>query len=371
MLKLNLPVFLGLFLVHSWNAVGAIAEAETRTWVATISVQQYDHLSEPMQLQFCDNDAQGFVERMRTSKQMAANQIIEFRSDASLGSQRPTKTSIEQELPAFLAKPNESDTVYVFVSMHGLQIPQLVQEGGSGTYLLPSDFNPDDLQETTIDIQWLRDALQAGRARTTVLILDACHSGGIYKTEELTTVKHEPFSIKSVRSVFEAPDEQPHRRSIYVLSSCGPEESSVEVPRLKHGIFTYWLLCGLDGAADLDHDTTITMDELFRFVSQHVPKMAAYFRSKTGEPYLQHPERFLCGTDHGDVAISQVTPTSVGHALQSLSKLVDGVLRPHLHTIATDRPVRIGVVELAMLNRSGNSELRGELGSFGRISTAL
>jgi uncharacterized caspase-like protein len=39
-----------------------------------------------------------------------------------------------------------------------------------------------------------------------------------------------------------------------------------------HGVFTYFLLKGLQGAADKNHDGVITAEELFAYLKQTVPQ---------------------------------------------------------------------------------------------------
>ena len=56
-----------------------------------------------------------------------------------------------------------------------------------------------------------------------------------------------------------------------ILTASGANEVSAEKPNLKHGVFTYFLLEGLKGKADTDQDGLITVDEAYRYVSEHVP----------------------------------------------------------------------------------------------------
>ena len=44
-------------------------------------------------------------------------------------------------------------------------------------------------------------------------------------------------------------------------------------PDLGHGVFTYYLLDGLKGKADLDADGIITVDEAYTYVSKKVPEV--------------------------------------------------------------------------------------------------
>jgi len=47
---------------------------------------------------------------------------------------------------------------------------------------------------------------------------------------------------------------------------------SVESEILQHGVFTHFLLEGLKGKADMDNDSLITVDEVYSYVSDQVPK---------------------------------------------------------------------------------------------------
>ena len=60
-------------------------------------------------------------------------------------------------------------------------------------------------------------------------------------------------------------------------------EVSIELPELGHGIFTYYLVNGLKGAADLNRDGIISLQELYEYVEQQV---SAKSRAVGGN---QHP----------------------------------------------------------------------------------
>jgi len=56
------------------------------------------------------------------------------------------------------------------------------------------------------------------------------------------------------------------------MTASGANEVSVEKDDLRHGVFTYFLLDGLEGKADTDRDGLITVDEAYDYVSKNVPK---------------------------------------------------------------------------------------------------
>jgi len=55
-----------------------------------------------------------------------------------------------------------------------------------------------------------------------------------------------------------------------VMASSEAGEVSQELEELKHGVFTYYLLDGLKGKADVDQDQVIDINEAYRFVSNKV-----------------------------------------------------------------------------------------------------
>ena len=53
-----------------------------------------------------------------------------------------------------------------------------------------------------------------------------------------------------------------------IITASRPSEVSIELPELGHGIFTYYLVNGLKGAADLNRDGIISLQELYEYVEQ-------------------------------------------------------------------------------------------------------
>jgi uncharacterized caspase-like protein len=58
--------------------------------------------------------------------------------------------------------------------------------------------------------------------------------------------------------------------AIFTASAAG--EVSQEYPELGHGVFTYYLLEGMKGEADLNNDYTVTINELMQYVEDQVKR---------------------------------------------------------------------------------------------------
>ena len=59
--------------------------------------------------------------------------------------------------------------------------------------------------------------------------------------------------------------------------------------KLKHGLFTYCLLKGLNGEGDLNDDGAIRLEELFRYVHGEVTRRQKASGMKPQEPQLFNP----------------------------------------------------------------------------------
>ena len=59
-----------------------------------------------------------------------------------------------------------------------------------------------------------------------------------------------------------------------VMTACATNEVSLESTEKGHGLFTYYLVRGLQGEADTDQDGRVTVDELYDYVYHHVDRDA-------------------------------------------------------------------------------------------------
>jgi uncharacterized caspase-like protein len=59
-----------------------------------------------------------------------------------------------------------------------------------------------------------------------------------------------------------------------IITASRPTEVSLELPELGHGIFTYYLSQGLKGAADLNRDGIVSLQELYEYLEQQVSRKA-------------------------------------------------------------------------------------------------
>ena len=86
-----------------------------------------------------------------------------------------------------------------------------------------------------------------------IFLLDCCYSGGFGDTEG---------TIRSIASGATKIQTDVYRTfsgsGRVVISASRPDQLSMELPQLSHGVFTYDLLKGVSGEADTNREVTVT-----------------------------------------------------------------------------------------------------------------
>ncbi len=218
-----------------------------RSYAVVIGISHYQNLPPAWQLQFPERDAQS-INTILISPEggnfKAENVHVLTGSKATLAAMR---REIDTWLPS-VARPG--DRVLIYFAGHGL-----VYQGKG--YLAPVDIDKDHVATTGFPMDELGLAMGSKiQATYKVLLTDACHSGAITpdETQSLNT------TLGNLHN------------SLFSLTASRDRESSFESPELEggHGVFTYYVVQGMAGAADVDHDGLITADELAEYVHTQV-----------------------------------------------------------------------------------------------------
>jgi hypothetical protein len=150
--------------------------------------------------------------------------------------------------------------VYVYYSGHGLPTAD-----GQGRYLLPHLADRDFIDKTAITQTEINTAIQAAKPRSVTVFLDACYSGQA-RTGETLLASARPVSLKTGKQLF--PD------NFTVISASQADQISSSSPDLKHGIFSYYLMRGMEGDADANRDGKITVGEMHSYLTEQVARQA-------------------------------------------------------------------------------------------------
>ncbi len=224
--------------------------AVPKGYALIIGVGRYQNLPEGSSLRYSESDAQA-IYRVLISPE--SGEFSPENVHLLIGPQA-TLANIKKELEGWLpsvAKPE--DRVVVYFAGHGLV------SNGRG-FIAPYDVRVDNLADSAYPMTQLSKVLSRDvKSTRKVLFTDACHSGKI--TPESTD--------ENIAAQWKK-QENPY---FLTLTATSEREQSFEDPKLStgFGIFTYFLVQGLQGQADSQPcDGRVTADELVSYVIQSV-----------------------------------------------------------------------------------------------------
>lgn len=179
----------------------------------------------------------------------------------SLTGQSASKSDIVKYLEEWLpANVSPESRVYFYYSGHGAPDPQ------SGTaYLVPWDGDPSFPKSTAYSVAQLYASLEKLPAKEAVVMLDSCFSGAGGRS----------VMAQGARPLVTVREDAPAASGkVAVLTASGPEQIAGGLELRKQGLFSYYLMRGLSGAADANADKSVSLGELRDYLSAEVPKAA-------------------------------------------------------------------------------------------------
>ena len=189
--------------------LGAASGANNRHWAIVIGVDAYPS---PFQsLKYAANDAKAVAQVF----QDAGANVTLMTPDSLI---QPTKANVIEQLQRH-AQLEAVDLLTVYLSGHGEDVD------GTG-YFLPMDVT-DPLADSGLSLENLFAILNRANAKHRFVIVDACR---------VAPKEH-----------FVAALSRYSEESNIIFTACDSNQWAPEVPRLKHGLFTYFLLKGLSG----------------------------------------------------------------------------------------------------------------------------
>lgn len=220
-----------------------------RGYAIVIGVGNYKNLPPEQNLRFAESDAEA-VARALISKEGGNIEPENLKKlvgpKANLAE---IKRQIEEWLPS-VAQP--ADRVIVYFVGHGMVA------GGEG-YFAPYDVELDRIGQTAYPMARLGQVMaDKVAAQWKMLLVDACHSGKVTADSTQEGIYNEVSKLP---------------KRFLTLTSSTEQESSYEDPNLGtgFGLFTYYLIRGWEGNADVDpRDGIVNADELVDYVRSQV-----------------------------------------------------------------------------------------------------
>jgi len=197
---------------------------QSKTYAVVIGIANYKKMDV---LDYSDDDAYNFYSFLESKNKRSEN--IRFLVD-----ENATATNIKLAIEDVAERANFNDEIVVYYSGHGVAKAIVPFESDGKTNLLPHE-----------EISYI---LQQSDAVSKTFYIDACNI-------------NEPEADVQKNMNFDG---------MTVFYSSSPGENSLEFDELKHGVFSYFLVDGLNGAADADGDGHVVINELYNYVFTNV-----------------------------------------------------------------------------------------------------
>ena len=180
-----------------------------------------------------------------------------------LTNEQATFRNIRTALRGFLTSATEDDQIVFYFAGHGVRDPARPDE----YYLLTHDTELDNLAGTALPMSDLEQALGNLRYRDLVLIADACHSGEM----GVQVAFRDAFGYNDINDIFRERFRESRGGEVVFTAGEG-RDLSQEGERWGggHGVFTYYLLKGLEGEADVNGDGIVELGEVLEYVRDQV-----------------------------------------------------------------------------------------------------
>ena len=234
-------------------------EKKRNVWAVVIGVNSYPNIRK---LKYAVNDATAFSNHLVEYNQVPKeNVILLLDEEASL-------TRLRSALGIYLKnKASKDDMVIIYFAGHGATERDATSPDGDGLekYLLPYDVDPKELYATAMPMEEISRLFSRIRSDRLVFIVDTCYSGAS---------GGRTVSVADIRAGISDGflDRITGGKGKIILTASGANEVSAESDELQQGIFTHFLIKGLQGQADSDGDGLITVDEVYTYVSKQVPQ---------------------------------------------------------------------------------------------------
>ncbi|OQA20405.1 MAG: Serine/threonine-protein kinase AfsK [bacterium ADurb.Bin363] len=258
---------------------------EGQKWAVVIGIGNYEN-QKVRTLQYSASDAQSVYDYLTTKGGFPKDHVI------LLLNEKATLKEVKTALGTFLReKAMKDDLVFIYYSGHGAPEidPRSADGDGLSKYIVTHDADPDNLYATGLPMDEITNIFSRIASERVVFFVDSCYSGA---SGGKTFFAEQGGKAGNISDNFLK--QLSSGKGRLVITASDANEVALESQKLGHGIFTYYLLKGLRGEADIDKNGVITVDEVYRFLHDEVAKES---QNK------QHPLKISRGQTEGEIIL--------------------------------------------------------------------
>lgn len=183
-----------------------------------------------------------------------------------------TKSDLEAHIEDWLQRRvSERSTIFIYYAGHGTSDTQ-----GRDAYIVPYEGHPD-FPSKLYPLRKMYESLNKIPVRNVVVMLDSCFSGSGGRSVAKAGARPLVMSVE---------DPILAGGKLMVLAASTGTQISSDYDKAQHGLFTYYLLKGMLGEADIDRNGTIEIGELYKYTRANVSEKASIELNRDQTPIL-------------------------------------------------------------------------------------
>lgn len=231
-------------------------------YVLSIGVSEYEDKGYGLDLDYAHVDASAISDTFESQ----SGGLYKNVHKRLLTNSEANRINVLDGLNWVLKESTQKDTTVIFVAGHG------VKDARGNYYFLPYDSNPKKPWENGVKWFDFQDTISSLPSKV-VLMVDTCHSGSVTGKRrgvvmDITDILQQLVNTDS---------------GVVVMAASTGKESSQESKEWGHGAFTKALLEGMEGKADYDRDTAVSVKELDLYITKRVKDMTNGVQHPTTE----------------------------------------------------------------------------------------
>lgn len=241
-----------------------------RSYALVVGIDGYPNLDKRQQLQYTVADAEAMYSILISPE--GGNYRAE--NVHRLIGPQATLANLTRELEVWLPSvAKDNDRVLIYFAGHGFIY-------GGQAYLAPQDIDPAKGAASAYPMARLGAVVGSKiNAKSKILITDSCHSGAI-RPEDTQSINRSLVDLQ---------------KSMFSMTASRDRETSSESKLWGggHGVFTYYVVRGMEGQADQNGDGIVTADELQDYVYRNVRDATKGLQNPTADQGSFDPNMLL------------------------------------------------------------------------------
>lgn len=250
-------------------------------YALVVGVSQYDN--QDRNLKFAQKDANDLANLLEQQKSKNYGKVVVTR----VLDKQATREAIVKASKLF-KNTRPDDQVIIYISCHGLLDDQL------NYYLATTNVDFKDPAQKGLPYESIEKMLEGVPARNRLIMIDACHSGELDKSEVETTQQKTSENvtvafkgggnIQVIRPKTGLKNSFDYMKALFsdvsnntgatIISAAAGYEFALESKEWNNGVFTYAILEGVkSGKADFNKDGQVSLSELKNYVIEEVSKL--------------------------------------------------------------------------------------------------